>query len=387
MTPVPVIELQRRLTLVGAIRAGGEKQPRAPGRKLETWRITSPRASLIEQAAELYGGQVSPWESPNGAEYQVYTEATELPALLMPGYSLRQSYELWEGATRRVRLCDGIDEELSGRPCLCNGEGVDKCDLYTRLVVALPELDTVLGWRVITKGLSAGHELPTMMALVEARAGDHSFVPVRLRLDQRRGVKDGQVVRFVVPTLDLDVSYLALAAPARDGRELPERTGAAPVPGRELAIEQALTSAVSPSHPRVQSGRQAADMGQAPERHHAGPPDVAPEDDLPAPAQDSRPRRNRLDVLVGRLRQAGHITTEQVYDAIAGLREVSREDLAAEVGGVDAVDGETLHWAPLREGLTHHEAVQLTGWLVEKERRVELAEAAATGPGDLPEGY
>src|SRR5262245_28998437 len=106
--PTPLIELQRRLALVGAIRAGGEKQPKAPGRKLAAFRLTSPKRSLIEQAAQLYGGPVSPWEGPNGPEFQVYTEAEDIPVLVMPAYSLRQSYELWEGATKRMRLCDGL---------------------------------------------------------------------------------------------------------------------------------------------------------------------------------------------------------------------------------------------------------------------------------------
>ena len=138
MSPVPIIELQRRLTLAGAIRAGGEKQPKAPGRKLEAFRLTSPKRALVEQAALLYGGEVSPWEGPNGPEWQVYTQAEELPILVMPGYSLRQTYELWEGATRQERRCDGLEEELSGGPCICQAEGQDVCDLYTRLVVCLP---------------------------------------------------------------------------------------------------------------------------------------------------------------------------------------------------------------------------------------------------------
>jgi Recombination directionality factor-like len=221
MSPVPIIELQRRLTLVGAIRAGGEKPERGPGRKLESFRLTSPRQPLILQAAELYGGPVSPWRSPIGKEWQVYTEAEEIPVLVMPGYSLRQAYELWEGATKRTRLCDGLEEELTGGPCLCNAEGEDRCDLYTRLVVALPELDTVLGWRLISRGANAGHELPTMMALVEARAGGSPFVPARLRLDERRGVVNEQVVRYVVPTLDFGIGYAALAGAQNGPRALP----------------------------------------------------------------------------------------------------------------------------------------------------------------------
>src|SRR4051812_25580407 len=129
----------------------------------------------------------------------------------MPGYSLQQSYELWEGTTKRTRKCDGVEDDVSGGPCVCNAEGVDRCDLYTRLVVALPELDTALGWRLITRGANAAHELPTMMALIEARAGGAAFVPARIRIAHRRGVKNGQTVRYVVPVLDLGLSYLDMA--------------------------------------------------------------------------------------------------------------------------------------------------------------------------------
>ena len=100
--PTPLIELQRRLSPIGAIRAGGEKGEKTPGKKLDAWRITSPRKPLIEQAAELWGGKVQRWNGPDGQQWQVYTESPELPVLLLPSYSLVQHYELWEGATKRT---------------------------------------------------------------------------------------------------------------------------------------------------------------------------------------------------------------------------------------------------------------------------------------------
>jgi hypothetical protein len=372
--PTPLIELQRRLAIVGAIRAGGEKQPKAPGKKLEAFRLTSARQELIQQAAQLYGGTVSPWESSTGREWQVYTEAEELPVLVIPHYSLKQSYELWEGATKRMRVCDGEEELLSGQPCLCNSEGVDRCSLYSRLVVALPELDTVLGWRLITKGTNAAHELPTMLALMEAKGG--TFVPARLRLDQRRGVKDGQVLRYVVPTIDLGIGYLALAQPAPDGsRELTAGQGFTPAVRREPTVEEALAA----RPPSAIPGRAAA-FGPA----HAGPVDTeaqpasappqpaAPEPEPPAevkrPPKATANQRKRMDVLVGKLRTAGHITNDQLYNAIAGLRKVGGEELVLELGGYDAEM--QLHWSPLRDALTGMEASQLIAWLEAKELKV-----------------
>jgi hypothetical protein len=402
MSPVPVIELQRRLTLVGAIRGGGEKQPKAPGRKLEAWRITSPRQQLVEQAAALYGGQPSKWQSPVGDEWQVYTEAEEIPVLVMPSYSLRQTYELWEGATKCVRRCDGIDEDLTQGPCICNAEGIDKCDLYTRLVVALPELDTVLGWRVITRGSNAGHEIPTMMALAEAKAAGQTFVPARLRLDQRRGVKDGQVVRFVVPTLDLGVSYsgLALSTPTPNGSaEVIEAGTHTPVPPRDTTLRKALEAAQGDPAPRPRRGPAPAAFPPAPpitsEPPRPGPevtdaaptpsPEVAKEEvpappPEPEPAQTKRrtePQAAKLNVLVGKLREAGHIATDGLYSAIGGLRSTDAEVLVEAVGGRDFAG--QLHWAPLRDDLTRSEATQLIEWLTTKEQQVGLAQAQPAG--------
>ena len=426
--PEPIITLQRSLAIVGAIRAGGEKPERGVGRKLEAWRITSPRKQLCEQIATLYGGTVTGWKSPVGDEFQVYTEADELPILVMPDYSLRQTYELWEGATKRTRVCDGVEEEISGGPCLCNAEGVDRCDLYTRLTVCLPELDTVLGWRLITKGAYAGHELPTMIRMISAISTGQTFVPARLRLDQKRGVKDGQVVRFVVPTLDLGVSYLALSAPAVDGsaRALPAGGGFTPAPRRELTAEQALDAAVAPPTPPSPGRRRAAAFG--PDDVDDGPPPIPPEDDdtrpsasrpteTPAPAEprpeqptasnegkkeeenyDERrqtlritdPQKAKLNVLVGKLREAGHITTESLWAAMAGLRNVTDVEHMIELDHGRDAEGD-LHWAPLRDSLTRPEAMQLIEWLSVKEDRVAKAPAAAaTEPlpyGEFPPGY
>lgn len=354
MSPTPLIDLQRRLSLVGAIRAGGEKQPKAPGRKLENWRITSARKALIEQAAALYGGDVTPWQSPVGQEYQTYTAVDELPVLLMPSYSLRQTYELWEGATKRMRLCDGVDEELSGGPCICNQTGDDKCDLYTRLVVALPELDTLLGWRVITKGLNAAHELPTMLDAARATS-DRPFVPARLRLEQRRGVVNEQVTRFVVPTLDLGVGYAALAA--------------------GNGSQALLTPADRDVHPVLEASTRAPAREDNP-----APPDLAPPDEPHEGhmLQRDEPMWKKLNVLVGTLREGGHITTDGLYEAIASLRETAGLDLAAILNGYD--EEHVLHWSPLRDSLTRSEAHQLIDWLVEKERRVNAGGAGGDGP-------
>lgn len=67
----------------------------------------------------------------------------------------------------------------------------------------------------------------------------------------------------------------------------------------------------------------------------------------------------KLDVLVGTLRDAGHITTEQLW------RSVGREPAVSE-------DGE-LHWSPLRDSLSRSEASGLIERLQRYEENVGVA--------------
>lgn len=64
-----------------------------------------------------------------------------------------------------------------------------------------------------------------------------------------------------------------------------------------------------------------------------------------APPLASGPQKKKLDVLVGQLRGAGHLTTQQLYKSLA------RDEVPGE-------DGE-LHWSPLRDSLTTVEASDL----------------------------
>lgn len=392
MSPEPLIALQRRLTIVGAIRAGGEKPDKGVGKKLEAWRITSPSRRLVEQASALYGGPVSKWAGPNGEEWQVYSERSEIDVLVMPSYSVRQTYELWEGVTKRMRLCDGIDDELSGGPCICNAEGKDKCDLYTRLVVCLPALDTLLGWRLITRGAYAAHEMPTMMALIEAQAPGQTFVPCKLRLDQRRGVKDGQTVRYVVPVLDPAVSYLALAAPAADGsaRELP--SGSTPAPRREATVESALSAVAAPAPTRSTQGRTAAAFGPKPPLPSGPPP--APRDTeagVPQPSPETierqtkaltDPQAKKLNVLVGKLRP-DKITTEHLWGAVASMRRLDVTIMEQAIDGARDEAG-VLHFAPLRDSLNRAEAMQLIDRLSALETPANVADGGSAASPSTP---
>jgi hypothetical protein len=72
----------------------------------------------------------------------------------------------------------------------------------------------------------------------------------------------------------------------------------------------------------------------------------------------SAAQRKKLDVLVGQLRDAGHLTTEQLWNAVARTHEFSE-------------DGE-LHWSPLRDSLSKAEASSL----IERLERYAATKAA-----------
>ncbi len=261
--PTPLLELQRRLAEAGRIRLG-EKGSRGEPRRLTKWRITSPDQDLVEQAAALYGGKCEPWESPTGPQFQVHTEVNELPVLVMPAYSLRQQYEFRVSPTLVERRCDGstMDDD---RPCKCAEEGIDTCDLITRLTVALPELTTLLGWRLESKGDNAARELLGSLELVQGVAAGRPFVPAKLKIVERRGNVAGQATRYVVPVIDVAVAYNELARQSGT----PE-LAYTPAPRRALGVSVADgLDATTSSRPAKRNGaaeipEQEIEFGSAP---------------------------------------------------------------------------------------------------------------------------
>jgi hypothetical protein len=312
--------------------------------------------------------------------------------------------------TKRMRKCDGVEDDVSGGPCICNAEGVDRCDVYTRLVVALPELDTALGWRLITRGINAAHELPTMMALIEARAGGAAFVPARTRIDHRRSVVDGQTVRYVVPVLDLGRSYLdmagadALTSAPRAALPSPDVTTYQPATRTTSSVSEAVGALSAPRSglgPRVppmadpspedfvaqpappvdvdEPSSEPLTTAAEPTRAFVAPEDV-PFGNEPAGDPNVKPKMlpltkaqaTKLNVLIGKLRTPGHITTDGLYKAVARMRGVGGLELAHELGGYD--DEHVLHWSPLRDSLDRAEANSLIDRLTVLEERVSQAE-------------
>lgn len=220
-----IIGLQRRLTEVGRIRLGHTVETRN-GRqrpaKLDTFRITSPDRKRMEQVAELYGGTPGEWQAPAGRQWEVITDTDVLDIIVPPSDMAftPPTYELWSKAGCQ-RRCDGVTEQLTEGPCLCDPEDRE-CDIKTRLSVMLQDLQGLGLFRVDSTGYYAAVELSGAVQVIAAAAGRGALLPARLRLDQRSVKRTGDggkpaTFRFSVPVIDIDVTPAQLLAAASNG--------------------------------------------------------------------------------------------------------------------------------------------------------------------------
>lgn len=361
----------------------GEKSDKGDPKRLTTWRITSPTRELVEQAAGLFGGKPGEWDSPTGKQWEVVTTTAELPVLVMPGYSFRQGYEHRTSPTLVERRCDGIEMD-DGAPCICNAEGDDKCALITRLTVALPELTTMLGWRLETKGDNAARELLASMDLVQGVAGGRPFVPAKLRIVERRGNVNGQAVRYVVPVIDVSIRYAELLGGEAPREQAVLPAGYTPVQqviggGSSLAegLETAETQTLTRT-PRVELPDDDV-LDDEPGAPSAPPPDATPSASGSPAAPQQNPTKRQLDklnVLVGTLRdKSGVISTENLYAALAKSRNVDVDVMIDVLDGAYGTDGR-LHWSPLRDSLVRSEASDLIDRLSKLEENAKAGAAA-----------
>jgi hypothetical protein len=336
---MPIIDHQQRFVELGRLRMGAKGDKGQP-QKLATWRLTSASRQLLDAAAQVYGGTVRDWQNaPNDGYFELVTETAEIdvtiPPVESPGALLSQWYELWS-AGGCARRCDGVTEGISGKPCLCN-PAARECKPVTRMSVMLPRLPGIGVWRLDTGGANAALELPGTFQFL-AGVGGGRFVEATLRIEQRVKKVPGEGTRrFAVPVLNVPGATVGdLMASANQGV-----IGPAIAPRRpELPAAAAPPSARGFDNERP-------DWGERPALPAADPePDDG--DDKRTAAQT-----RKLNVLVGQLRDQGHITTEQLYRAM----------------GRDLPDGE-LHWSPLRDSLTKQEANQLIDRLSKLQERV-----------------
>jgi hypothetical protein len=198
-------DLSIRIHESGRIRIGQKKVAKSgksfPS-KLDHFRLTSADKSKLDRASELWGGTVQEWESPDGKQWELFTDADELAVILPPtALAFSQWMETWSGGGC-LRRCDGEFEQITEGGCICKSTGEQECKPHTRLSLILPDLDGIGLWRLDTQGFNAAAELAGVVGLV---SGLGTLLPAKLRLEQRSSIKAGQTRRFAVPTLDLEM--------------------------------------------------------------------------------------------------------------------------------------------------------------------------------------
>lgn len=368
---MPILELQRRLREIGRIRIG-EQVPASNGKtrpsKLTNFRFTSRDRKVVDAAADAYGGEVSPWTSPDGDQWEVKSKALELPCVVPPGgMAFSQWYELWSAGGCK-RRCDGQTNHVSGKACICDPEARE-CSIHTRLSLLLTDLPGLGLWRLDTQGYYAAVELGGVVDLAAAFTERGQMLPARLRLEQRSVKReiDGKVqtFRFAVPTLDLDVHPLALVRAGGDAQilELPTGPSFQPVPVGEL-----------PAGPVGSIAEQLAAIEQpveSPRRKNAA---------APIPATGIKPRTTEEAENDERAELADTATDEQ-HDAlvtgVGGLTSEERQVLAA--------------WWPKsfgslkRRNLTADDALAVAQKIVELvTARAETTETVDAPAADVP---
>jgi len=196
---MPIVDLQQQYRENGRIRLGKKHEKGYPT-KLETFRFTSPMRSKIEEVARLYGGEVQPWQSPRGQEFEVVTKISEL-SVVVPQQDLANSqwWEEWgvpEGE-RGVRLIRRESTEFEGaKPT-------------THLLVKVPDLVDPLGvWRITTRGINAAKELPATIHTLTTLMAYNVTVDATLVTAERSSIgPDGEKRRFRV--IEIHIPYTA----------------------------------------------------------------------------------------------------------------------------------------------------------------------------------
>ena len=215
---MPILDLQMRMRQLGEIRIGHvvltgktrkDGKPGTRPAKLDKFRFTSPSREILTSVAELYGGEVKPWTPANGgpAEFEVYSQSNRLPVLIPPRDSVSQWYEQYAGS-KCQRRCDGVTEQKSDRPCMCDPENRD-CKITTRVNVMLRDVPALGQWLLISKGYHAAVTLPPAAELL-AQAG--GYVAGWLGMEEKTAVVNDRPTRFMVPTLDVEITPAALMA-------------------------------------------------------------------------------------------------------------------------------------------------------------------------------
>lgn len=207
-----ILTIDRQVRELGRLRSGYTDGKRPV--KSKTWIFTSPSEQFVAAAAELWGGTPERWKplGSGGEQFRVITEASAIDCLLPEGDNvLSSAYEMWSrgGAQRR---CDGVQDKLSGRGCLCSAEFGEEfyntapkeqvCKATTRLKVILPGMPDIGTYRVETHSYYATSEIGGTFDLLR-NAQPTGVLPVRVSIEQRSRVAQGQTKHFPVVTMGL----------------------------------------------------------------------------------------------------------------------------------------------------------------------------------------
>jgi hypothetical protein len=204
---------------LGRIRMGAKGATQKNGKtvefpkKLETWRMTSPSRELLDAAAAVYGGEVVEWAgSPNGKQWELFTDTDSIEVVIPPGdMAFSQWFEMWSGGGCQ-RRCDGETEQLSDSPCMCPSDPEERiaaaqkgvaCKPTTRLFVIQPHLPDVGLWHFESHGFYAATEIPGTINIIRAAAASGTLIPARLRIEQRTSKANNETLRYAVPVIEL----------------------------------------------------------------------------------------------------------------------------------------------------------------------------------------
>lgn len=295
---MPIVDIQRQLVELGRIRTGDQvaiegRPGKTRPRKLETFRLTSQRRDLLEEAARLYGGEVQAWND----QWELVITADTLPVMLPPGEALSQWYEMWSGGGCQ-RRCDGSRQVLVDAPCACPADKAERaqlatkgeaCKPTTRVNVILHELPGLGVFRLESHGYYAAVELAGAAEYLSMATSVGHRIPAHLRIVKRTvkrpaigrdGKPTVQTRNFTVPTIDIDVRPLDLL------------TGAAQVvPQLAAPVERALPTGPinrrervpKPAHPEAEALPDRANLVRPTNPPMGEPPEIEEGEFFPAP--------------------------------------------------------------------------------------------------------
>lgn len=205
---MPLLDVQQQHATMFRLRFGDQVTSRGksrPRRLTDQIRVTSPNPGIVDAFCAVYGGERREWTNRGRLEWEAYLPTTTIRVVLLPGSSVTQWWELYEGAVC-VRRCDSQTEMKSGQPCLCpsrdpaeRNADPAQCSATTRVSVLCPDVDVVGAGMFVSRGLMAAATLPNAIAAANAALAAGIYVPAVVRVVEFTG----QGTRWIVPQIEV----------------------------------------------------------------------------------------------------------------------------------------------------------------------------------------